>query len=325
MIETLPSTPVPPSKTPVWYFWTGTPSRVVDLCVSNWARHLPAHKYTLRRVGLDNVRSLLDPKVIPCISTESDLPALQSDIIRLALLHKYGGIYLDATVVLTAPLDWFWDGARDGYLFQAYYNPFNMIFGSQDFPVVETSVMFAAKPGLPIVKAWLDAISTIGECTFDARERWLQRYIDDRIRIPLGRDRRYFATYHAFQVALIQVNGLPSFHGVRLWNANDEKLFVCSSVLCHIGHKLGVYNGGVYNGTFVPGRLLKLAKVDRERLEKRLHENTVYQDTFIQRELLPDVNCPPMPSLSPGVITATVVVLVIALLLVFLLIKRKRL
>ena len=70
-------------------------------------------------------------------------PAMRSDFIRLTLLETYGGVYMDASVILTTPLDRVADAGLDR--FQAFFNPDNMTEGC-DVPVIENSFLAAARP-----------------------------------------------------------------------------------------------------------------------------------------------------------------------------------
>ena len=92
---------------------------------------------------------------------------MRSDFIRLTLLETYGGVYMDASVILTTPLDWVVDAGLDR--FQAFFNPDNMTEGC-DVPVIENSFL-AAPPGHPFVTSWLSHLKRLKTCTSDEIKR----------------------------------------------------------------------------------------------------------------------------------------------------------
>ena len=89
----------------------------------------------------------------------STLVAHQADLIRLELLARYGGIWLDATVVLGANLNWVTNIAMDRkFDIIGYYSERNTI--DQQFPMIET--WFIAAPSHnEFIKQWRDEFAHI--------------------------------------------------------------------------------------------------------------------------------------------------------------------
>ena len=81
----------------VWTYWHGEPlPLIVHACLASWRRHLPAYSIRLLELGS------LPPSLSPLPSGFATWPAqVQSDWIRLAVLATYGGIWMDATTLLT--------------------------------------------------------------------------------------------------------------------------------------------------------------------------------------------------------------------------------
>jgi hypothetical protein len=96
-----------------------------------------------------------------------------SDFVRLALLTKYGGIWVDATISINTDLDYFFNSlkAKNKDLF-LYYNPWYRQDRSL-FPVEEIRSIAAAEtwwmvtptPGHPMVRNWLE----------NASDYWMQK------------------------------------------------------------------------------------------------------------------------------------------------------
>ena len=86
----------------IWLFWDGEiTSPVVKACVANLKFYLPDFKITI--LNKENLKKYLceDETVM-----QEALPlANYTDLIRLALLHKFGGIWLDASILITENFD----------------------------------------------------------------------------------------------------------------------------------------------------------------------------------------------------------------------------
>lgn len=87
-----------------WSFWhegTNKAPEVVKLCWESWRKN----------GDFDEVR-ILDSKTIFTFVSEENLPThfssmpvqMQSDAVRLALLSRYGGVWMDASTLLTRPI-----------------------------------------------------------------------------------------------------------------------------------------------------------------------------------------------------------------------------
>ena len=95
--------PIEPNRKVIWSFWDSDQLRDVpdDVAAIVHSWKLWAPDYQVR---------LLSPSSAKCYLPEVNLNAakelkLRTDIMRLRLLHKYGGVWMDSTVLLTRPLD----------------------------------------------------------------------------------------------------------------------------------------------------------------------------------------------------------------------------
>jgi Capsular polysaccharide synthesis protein len=82
----------------VWTYWNGTPlPRIVDACLLSWRRHLTG--YRVRLLGPDSL-----PSGLPPLPRGFALwaPQVQSDWVRLAVLTTFGGVWMDATTLLSS-------------------------------------------------------------------------------------------------------------------------------------------------------------------------------------------------------------------------------
>ena len=121
-----------PAEAPkiIWTcWWQGEENLppVVKECIDSIRKHCP--DYELRIITAANMRDYVElPDYIVQKHKKGYIPrAHLADILRMALLVKYGGIWLDATVFLTAPLPpcvdspFFSFHCRDLYQFQIWF------------------------------------------------------------------------------------------------------------------------------------------------------------------------------------------------------------
>ena len=99
----------------------------------------------------------LDVTGIRKINAHNNDPAFLSDIIRLSLLKKYGGVYIDAsTLCFEKWSDWFVDLVKDVPRWRRYMIAiFNPMFQMRPrVTVIENSLLYSP-PDHPIISEWL--------------------------------------------------------------------------------------------------------------------------------------------------------------------------
>jgi hypothetical protein len=88
----------------IWTYWHELPQpNLVTLCQNNWREYAPDHAiYILHK---NNILDWVSHEDIP--SFFNDLPNYrQADWLRLKLLSLYGGVWIDASIILTQNLNW---------------------------------------------------------------------------------------------------------------------------------------------------------------------------------------------------------------------------
>jgi hypothetical protein len=90
----------------IWILWFQgfhAAPPIVRSCLDSWRRHNPDWEI----VDLDerSLRDWLDPSELPPRNRTDITPAARSDIIRINLLAKHGGVWADATCFCCKPLD----------------------------------------------------------------------------------------------------------------------------------------------------------------------------------------------------------------------------
>ena len=106
-------TPIPKTIWMMWWQGLDNAPHIVKRCHASWQRHNPG--WTVTVLDETNYQDYLDLAAITASGNAIRLQAL-SDIIRVQLLARYGGVWVDATCFCCQPLDtWLSDHARPGF------------------------------------------------------------------------------------------------------------------------------------------------------------------------------------------------------------------
>lgn len=96
----------------IWSYWEGADTDLVDRCTATWRRWAPG--WSIQVLNFSSARQLLGEAFPERLKDELRLWHL-TDVLRLELLAAYGGVWLDATLALTVPLE-SWAFSTDGSL-----------------------------------------------------------------------------------------------------------------------------------------------------------------------------------------------------------------
>lgn len=137
----------------IWSYWHSERiPTVVHLCVQTWARSNPSYQINLL------TRKTYEKFVtLPKNAVFYEFHARTADLLRLTLLKKYGGVWLDASMIWNEPLDTWLSAPKN---FFAFY----LKKGSDKYPHIE--VWFLAAPrSSPFITLWLDEFMELGHMT----------------------------------------------------------------------------------------------------------------------------------------------------------------
>lgn len=107
----------------LWGFWDkDVLPPIVKRCVETWRAVHPT--WEIRIVTPKNLTQYLElGKDVPERLLTHETPPKQSDMVRFALLYKYGGIYIDATTLITYPgIHWIPANHTDWFSFRGEIN-----------------------------------------------------------------------------------------------------------------------------------------------------------------------------------------------------------
>lgn len=134
----------------IWTYWEGPPTPSGQACQKSWINH--SQKYQIIVLNKQNLRQYIPeiPNHFPSVPIQ-----LVSDLIRLTLLEKYGGIWMDYSIILNKPIE---DILRPLENNQgdvlAFYNEHPGEYKKNHArPIIENGFI-AAKPGDDFIKKW---------------------------------------------------------------------------------------------------------------------------------------------------------------------------
>lgn len=140
----------------IWMFWDSE-SIPAEVNLFKERIRIDNPEYQLNLITFENLNSYADELVF---DENVEIPiANKSDLIRLALLYKYGGIWLDITTILLKPLSWFLqiDNINNFDLIAFYREKSTTDFSR---PIIE-SWFLAAPPNNEFIKRWYEALAPL--------------------------------------------------------------------------------------------------------------------------------------------------------------------
>lgn len=260
----------------IWMYWAGaTLPDEVQSFVNKITRENPEYKLTV-------VNSVNLQQYLPGVEfTRADLMVShRSDYIRLELLYRYGGIWLDATTILNRTLDEFLAVNLDNhYDMVAFYRDVSTV--DKRYPIIE-SWFLAAPPGNDFIKRWQHYFSPILELGAAEYFRQLKKRPDYDLVVQRITDPEYLIIYIAQQLALREFNEYNfylrrceanAFYYQRLvsWNAVQlSRMMMVDSM------------------PEVLPPLIKLTGLERKFLATNLKYGVVNKDSLIGRVIFAD-------------------------------------
>jgi hypothetical protein len=146
----------------IWGYWHDGEEHLSGFCqlaVESWRVRHPDWNIVI--IGLDNFHRYVSSSELP--STFYSLKRQhQSDLVRLAVMRRYGGLYLDASYVLFKSMDDLWDEAERNnaiYLTAPISIPYDghvdETTGEQSYlPIPNNAFLLVPNPHNPVLTAW---------------------------------------------------------------------------------------------------------------------------------------------------------------------------
>lgn len=167
----------------LWGFWhnglDGMPL-LCQLAVHSWKVRNPDWKVVI--VSDANYKYYVSFSDIPS-TFDSLLAEHRSDILRIAVLVRYGGIYLDASTFVNRCFDQVWEELDDSLAI-----PDHVTFAGTNLTFYNNAVLMAKKPQNAVLLAWLKRINDYMEDPCTTNENVLAHPAFHRIRKYLRSD-----------------------------------------------------------------------------------------------------------------------------------------
>lgn len=143
----------------IWTYWnTTTIPPTIQKCLQTWKRHNPHWEI---RVITDENAAMYMPEAGVLNYKFIESSQRKSDVIRCCVLAEHGGVWADASIIMTGSLDYFASiQSRGGQEFLGYY--LEGFTSDPRYPVIE-SWFFACVPRSRFVMNWRDALLSISK------------------------------------------------------------------------------------------------------------------------------------------------------------------
>lgn len=149
----------------IWMYWQGELPDLVAKCITTIQDKHP--DYNVYILNDENIKEFCDEDYYTFKNITSQQKA---DLIRLNLLYKFGGIWVDASTILLRDLNWISLLMKDSNAeFFSYYRNKNTTI--REYPIFENWLM-ASVQGNGFIQAWLDEL-------VQANQQGVKKYLDE--------------------------------------------------------------------------------------------------------------------------------------------------
>lgn len=237
----------------IWIYWEGkSKPNYVSFFINKIREKNPEHQVLF--LDESNISDYLP--FFKVDNSVSILPAHKSDVIRLMLLKNYGGIWLDATILLNRDLGWIHSIDRsNNYDLIGYYRKVST--KNLENPVIENWLM-AAKKNNKFISSWLDELLPIID--LGSKGYWQRISKDenfDKIKQGISNP-EYLLAYLAAQKVQLNLKDSLNFY----LKCCEEDAFFLQRTINWRPHKIA-YLLSIYNCENLDFELIKLTGSDR--------------------------------------------------------------
>jgi len=208
------------SKIPnqIWTFWDGEVPDIIDKCMSSWKKNNPT--YSIILLNKNNLSLYLDPQEIEILNHANlnDSPQRFSDAVRLTVLSKYGGFWIDASIICNRSFDWIHEIQKNEQveLVGYYFDGFTLENYKNHSPVIE-NWFFGCIPNSPFVKEWCNEFLSISK--YNSIDDYLKHIEEKEINTQNIDGKNYLAMHVSAQKVL--QSAPPNHYSLYLLKAED--------------------------------------------------------------------------------------------------------
>jgi hypothetical protein len=239
----------------IWSFWQENPSLASESdknlladCLASWKKNCPG--WTIRILNYSNYTDWVPSELLP--KNFSDLTfTFQSDIIRLVLLYKYGGLWVDATYEFLENIKWLEDLILSTTTSINHNTDCYGFFNNKDFP--ENHFLYCSAPGSVSVNAWLATVVGMAAYSPDFSKSPVYETpgVLPKITVP-----NYFMSYAAYMHCAHNADKL-GFVGFKELPTEVYVFYISDVLLPHIP---GTNRNSMFSKSNLLGNDIKLIK-----------------------------------------------------------------
>jgi hypothetical protein len=135
----------------IWMFWEGPMNSVVEYCIDSWKHYHPDYRVVV--LNKTNCADYLDMDIHGLRHANESITRF-ADFLRCLVLSKYGGFWVDASIICHAPLTWVHAVQRTfGVETVGYYHGSTSDLLLSYSPIIE-NWFFACVPGSAFMHDW---------------------------------------------------------------------------------------------------------------------------------------------------------------------------
>jgi hypothetical protein len=142
----------------IWTYWNDKAAipDAVQLCIDSWRKHNP--DFSIKILDNDDFQRLCDIDLEVDFTKYGFHPnkfARYADIVRIAVLKKFGGIWMDSTNICMASLEWAYTDLDLDKELVGFYGP--QTSRPYDYPILE-NWFFSVMPNSHFLLDWWDEV-----------------------------------------------------------------------------------------------------------------------------------------------------------------------
>ena len=185
----------------IWAFWEGEIPYFIHKCIHTWKKHNPTYVVTI--LNKENISNYLNKEEIKKVNHPifSDIVQRYSDAVRLSILSKYGGFWMDASIICHRSFDWVHDIQKttNAEFFGFYINVFTLPEYRNKADVIE-SWFFACIPNSHFVNCWYQEFMSISN--YSSVDKYIKNLYRQGINKQLIKAPNYLAIHMSAQKLL---------------------------------------------------------------------------------------------------------------------------
>lgn len=255
----------------IWTFWDGDPPSLVKKCIKSWEKYNPECEIII--LNKKNIEKYLPEVDFYKMKHVNDMIQRYSDYVRVWVLAKYGGIWLDGSVICQKSFDWVHVIQKEKNAEYIGYYTESMTLPELKYksPVLENWAFFCT-PDSKFVKDWRDKMMEYMK--YDSFLEHSNEIVKSGVnpqKIPGAPNNIEYFGMHLVAQELMQKE--PEKYNLHLICAEDTAL----SYLIESGNRTILYTDDsvnksvnkIINKEKSHEPLLKLPGYIRDRIEKR--------------------------------------------------------